>query len=226
MASRPFPAARQATHADLNPIVETITLAFADDPVWRPTLTRPGAGPQDMHSFWSIWVRGALRHSWVWLLDEAAAVSVWIPPGADELSAEQETEMTELARSTLGEEGLALLNVVFERFEAAHPQAQPHFYLSLLGTHPRWRGLGLGIGLLRANLQLQAQDDMAAYLESSNPANDARYMRVGFKPIVRFELPAGQRVAGMWRRPGSPEASSERGEARAAGSRSVERKGT
>ncbi len=29
------------------------------------------------------------------------------------------------------------------RFDAAHPRAEPHYYLSLLGTHPDHRGKGL-----------------------------------------------------------------------------------
>ena len=44
---------------------------------------------------------------------------------------------------------------------------------------------------------------LAAYLESTNPANDARYMRHGFEPYASVELDGGQLVTTMWR-PGRP----------------------
>lgn len=192
-------APRRATPADASAVVETLTLAFANDPVWRPTLTTADTDASAMRAFWDIWVRGAMRYPWVWLLDEDAAVSVWIPPGGTELSDDHDAELRELARHDLGDDGLTLLSDVFERFDHAHPRHADHYYLSLLGTHPRWRGQGLGIRLLQSNLEVIDSEGAPAYLESSNPANDARYQRVGFEPIVTFELPAGQRVTGMWR---------------------------
>jgi GNAT superfamily N-acetyltransferase len=204
-------APRRATPADASAVVETLTLAFANDPVWRPTLTSAETDASAMRAFWDIWVRGAMRYPWVWLLDEAAAVSVWIPPDGTELSDDQEAELMQLARHDLGDDGLALLSDVSERFEHAHPRHADHYYLSLLGTHPRWRGQGLGVGLLEANLGLIDADRAPAYLESSNPANDARYLGYGFESVVVFELPAGQRVSGMWREPAPRGAGSRSG---------------
>jgi len=41
---------------------------------------------------------------------------------------------------------------------------------------------------------------MPAYLESSNPDNDKRYERVGFRRVGEFATPDGSRkVATMWR---------------------------
>lgn len=175
---------------------------FAEDPVWRPSLTREGDDPAGMREFWDVWLRGAMRYPWVWLLDEAAAVSVWIPPGGAELSDEQNDEMNSLSISRLGAAGADNLWEVFSRFEHAHPGGEPHYYLSLLGTHPDWRGRGLGIALLQANLAEIDKEGVSSYLESSNPANDKRYQRVGYEPVVTFDLPAGQRVTGMWRQAG------------------------
>lgn len=40
----------------------------------------------------------------------------------------------------------------------------------------------------------------AAYLESSNPANDGRYARLGFEPVGQFSYPGdGPVVTTMWR---------------------------
>jgi GNAT superfamily N-acetyltransferase len=89
---------------------------------------------------------------------------------------------------------------LFERFEAAHPTEREHYYLSLLGTHPDRRGSGIGMALLAENLAAIDEQHMPAYLESSNPANDARYERVGFTAVGAFETPDGRRrVTTMWR---------------------------
>jgi GNAT superfamily N-acetyltransferase len=192
------PRPRRATAADLDAIVETLTLAFADDPVWRPTLTLPGDPPDGMADFWAIWVKGALRYPHVWMHDDAA-VSVWVPPGGTEVSDEQFEELRGLAQHRLGQSGTEALLEVFETFEHAHPQTEPHFYLSLLGTHPNWRGQGHGMRLLSSNLAHADKEGVPTYLESSNPANDRRYQRVGYRPVVSFELPGGQLVTGMWR---------------------------
>lgn len=197
-ASKP----RLATADDLEAIVETLTLAFADDPVWQPTLVRPTGSLEDVRPFWRIMVQGALRYPHVWMLDGAAAVAVWIPPGGTEMTESQLAEMIELAEERLGAAGRDYLRRVFDLFESAHPHAEPHYYLTLLGTHPDHRGHGLGMALLRENLARIDGEGMPAYLESSNPRNDARYQEVGFRPVVSFELPLdGATLTGMWRPP-------------------------
>jgi GNAT superfamily N-acetyltransferase len=85
------------------------------------------------------------------------------------------------------------------RFEAAEP-AEPHFYLRVLGTHPNHRGHGHGMHLLADTLALVDAEGMPAYLESTNPANDARYGSVGFEATGTFEgYTPGSVITTMWR---------------------------
>ena len=50
------------------------------------------------------------------------------------------------------------------------------------------------------NLELIDREGMASYLESTNPANIARYESVGFRQVGSFTLPAdGPTVDTMWR---------------------------
>jgi hypothetical protein len=55
------------------------------------------------------------------------------------------------------------------------------------------------MALLADNLERIDGQHIAAYLESSNPANDARYERVGFVRISQFATPGSPSVATMWR---------------------------
>ena len=55
------------------------------------------------------------------------------------------------------------------------------------------------MGLLAQSLTLIDALGMPAYLESSNPANDARYASVGFEPYTTITVPSGHRFTTMWR---------------------------
>ena len=116
------------------------------------------------------------------------------------MSDAQATAFDALAAARLGAHGAAYLSAVTATFDANHPHAQPHYYLSLLATHPDHRGKGVGMALLADNLARIDVLRMPAYLESSNPANDHRYQRLGFEPVGQFALPDdGPAVTPMWR---------------------------
>ena len=59
----------------------------------------------------------------------------------------------------------------------------------------------LDLNFVADNLELIDASGTAAYLESTNPANNARYERLGFTQIGEFSLPGddGPPVATMWR---------------------------
>jgi GNAT superfamily N-acetyltransferase len=191
---------RQAGTADIDRATETITLAFRDDPVWSVALARRDGRMDHHRPYWRFFVAAAVGQGGVWMLGDAAAVSVWIPPGGVELPPEQLAAIEEFYRAQLGPEESRQLDELFERFEANHPTTEPHAYLSLLATHPDHRGRGIGQGLLAANLHHWDELGVPTYLESTNPANDHRYERAGFRrvggfPAVRDRAP----ITTMWR---------------------------
>jgi GNAT superfamily N-acetyltransferase len=133
------------------------------------------------------------------MTDDGGAASLWIPPGQPELLAEDEARVEPLLRELVGSHADDVLTLL-DRFEANHPRQPPHYFLSLLGTHPDHRGNGKGMRLLAANLTRIDELGMPAYLESSNRANDHRYERLGFTQIGEFEAPSGGPTVGcMWR---------------------------
>jgi GNAT superfamily N-acetyltransferase len=73
-------------------------------------------------------------------------------------------------------------------------------YLSLLATHPDHRGQGIGQRLLAENLAEFDAVGLPAYLESTNPANDHRYERAGFRTLGGFRAVIDDAaVSTMWR---------------------------
>ena len=190
-------AARVATDSDLEGVTKTLWLAFRDDPLWSWAFPER----EKLEPWWHFMIESALRYPWVWVADEYSAASVWIPPGETELTAEEEERVEPVLEDLVGHRASAVMELL-ERFEESHPRDRPHYYLSLLGTHPDRRGQGLGMALLADNLARIDEEGVPAYLESSNPDNDRRYKRLGFTRTGEFSTPDGRhRVATMWREP-------------------------
>jgi GNAT superfamily N-acetyltransferase len=188
-------AKRVAGASDLAGVAQTIEAAFREDPLWSWAI--PDASR--MNDWWRFLVGSALRYPFVFVAGDYAAASVWIPPGGSELTEHEEELLGPLLEELAGAHAPAVMDL-FERFEAAHPRDRPHYYLSLLGTHPEHRGQGLGMALLAENLASIDKEGMPAYLESSNPENVSRYERLGFAQIGEFSTSdASRTVATMWR---------------------------
>jgi GNAT superfamily N-acetyltransferase len=191
---------RPATPNDVGEVTETLTLAFLHDPVWSVALARSDGSMHHHAAFWQLYVEGALRHSTVFMAEGGAAVSVWIPPGETELSTAGEEAIEGLVRSTLEPAGQSAMFELWERFAANHPRDEPHAYLSLLATHPDHRGRGLGQRLLAEALMGWDAAGVPAYLESTNPVNDHRYERAGFRRIGGFRAVLDDApISTMWR---------------------------
>jgi GNAT superfamily N-acetyltransferase len=192
---------KPATPDDIDPVTATLTLAFVQDPVWGVALGRPDGSTDHHAAFWRLYVEGALRYSTVFMTENASAVSVWIPPGGTELSNAGEEALERLVKATLEPSAAAALHELWQRFNSNHPRGEPHAYLSLLATHPDHRGRGVGQRLLAADLARWDADDVPAYLESTNPANDHRYERAGFGRIGGFRAVLDDApISTMWRR--------------------------
>jgi GNAT superfamily N-acetyltransferase len=198
---------RVATERDLDAVTGLLTAAFAGDPVWGWAFPSRA----DLETWWRFNIRSALRFPWVWILGDFAAVSMWIPPGESELTAGEEAQVEPMIEDLVGSRAPQVIELL-GRFESSHPAEPPHYYLSLLGTDPAHRGHGHGMALLEQNLATIDAEGMPAYLESSNPANDPRYERLGFRRVGEFTRPDGQlTVATMWRDPrGTAERKPER----------------
>jgi GNAT superfamily N-acetyltransferase len=180
-------------------VTKTISLAFHDDPAWSWMFADPVRRQEQYGVFMELLVAGALRYRWVLMTDAFEAVSVWIPPGGTEIAEEDEARVEPLLEELVGTHAGAVIELL-DRFEAAHPQDEPHYYLSLLATNPAQAGRGLGMALLAENLTRIDQERMPAYLESTNPANNHRYQRHGFEKIGQFYPPGGDTpVTTMWR---------------------------
>ncbi|MEU9131012.1 GNAT family N-acetyltransferase [Kitasatospora sp. NPDC048540] len=194
---QPGPA-RVAGPADLGAAVETLTTAFFDDPLWGPAFPEVLRRAEQAAAMWRVYLTSAQRYPWTLVTPGVEAVSVWIPPGGTELTPEEEDGLEGLLTERAGPVVARSIMEIGAQLEEAHP-AEPHFYLTLLGTHTAHRGRGLGMGLLAQGLEQVDALGAPAYLESSNPANLGRYESVGFTARGRITTATGHVVTTMWR---------------------------
>ena len=188
---------RIATEDDVDGVTATLTAAFEADPIWSWAFP----GGKGIEAWWRFFVTSALRYPGMRIAGDYAAVSIWIPPGGVELTAAEEEAIEPMLLDLIGPRAAEVIELL-ERFEASHPVERPHYYLSMLGTHPDRRGEGIGMALLADGLELIDAEGMPAYLESSNAVNDPRYERLGFSRIGSFTRPDGRAsVSTMWREP-------------------------
>ena len=203
MTSAPGPApapvpVRQATLADVDAITAAFTTAFFHDPVWGPVFPDEHRRARQASAMWRAYAVSALRYPWTFVTPQAEAAAIWIPPGGTELTAGEARGLGELIEKAAGLQAAASARDIEARFAAALP-AGPFFHLTILATHASHRGRGLGMGLLAGTLTRIDALGAAAYLESTNPANNRRYHSAGFAPHAEITMPAGHVVTTMWR---------------------------
>jgi ribosomal protein S18 acetylase RimI-like enzyme len=168
--------------------------------VWGPALARPDGSAAHRIRFWQRFVDGAVPHGMVHIADGDTAIALWIPPGEEEMTEAMVDELRDIVTTELPAASHEAMFALWDRFDEAHDQDEPHAYLSLLATHPDHRGRGIAQALVRENLADLDRRGIPAYLESTNPANDHRYERLGFAKVGAFEgFAPGTVVSTMWR---------------------------
>jgi GNAT superfamily N-acetyltransferase len=182
-------------------IVDVLVGSFHEDPVWSWAFPDPERRPVQYAAWWGFLVDAAFPYGWIWVTPGVEAAAVWIPPSLPEIPPEKQAGVQPLMGGLLGPDRSGPVIEALRRFDDALPR-EPHYHLTLLGTHPSQRGRGFGMRLLEANLRLIDDEGKPAYLESTNPVNLARYERRGFLAMGAFDLPeGGPTVTTMWRPP-------------------------
>src|ERR1700761_943167 len=194
---------RVATVEDMDAVGEVLARAFEHDPLWGWAFEDASRERKlaSLGAVFGFFCGAALELGWVRVTDGVEAVALWIPPGSPEMTPADEERLPGVIAAACGPESASRVKELLDAFERNHPHEPPHFYLSLLATHPDHAGQGHGVGLVAACLaEIDAGDPAApAFLESSNPRNLARYERLGFRPIRDVELVAGLGGTQMWR---------------------------
>jgi GNAT superfamily N-acetyltransferase len=193
---------RRATADDLDAIVATLVDSHLDY-VWErwalPGLNRRERLATLVRRDFELL---GLPHREVWVLEDAAAVAMWIP--AVDRSVPSRAALAEVARcvEVVVGDHLPAVEAVESVLRERRP-SEPHWFLATMGTRPERQRQGLGTAVLAPVLEELDRIGVPACLETSSTGNVAFYSTLGFEPVAHLDqLPAdapGTWV--MWRAP-------------------------
>jgi ribosomal protein S18 acetylase RimI-like enzyme len=191
---------RVATQADEHAAMQTILLAFNNDPAVRWTWPDPVDFFENFPRFASAFAGKAFTHGSAWCVDDAAmgllGVTLWLPPGVEP----DEAAVDQSLRACLSPARQDEVFGVLEQMGAYHP-AEPHWYLPLLGVDPFRQGQGHGAALMKHATRVFDQAGQVAYLESTNPKSVGLYERHGFELLGRIQEGSSPPIFPMVRAP-------------------------
>ena len=155
---------------------------------------------QLVQPMFELYVGAYLPHGETYLTADGNGAAVWLPPGAELLTAEQEEPFGEALADLIGPDVDRLFQLA-ETFAEHHPD-EPLYYCQFLATVPAFQGRGIGSAFLRDMLQRADAEGMPAYHEATTPRNRALYERHGYVNQGEFTLPdGGPTLWRMWRDP-------------------------
>jgi GNAT superfamily N-acetyltransferase len=177
-------------------IFGVLTVAFAADPAARWLFPEAEQFLRHFPAFARALGGAALTHGTAFTTRDYAAVTLWLAPdvGPDEEA------LDNLIEENVAPEKKADMAAVIEQMVRYHP-TEPHWYLPFIGVEPGRQNNGLGAALLQAQLATCDAAGLPAYLESSNPKNQALYERHGFEAIAQIKVGECPPIVPMFRRP-------------------------
>jgi ribosomal protein S18 acetylase RimI-like enzyme len=190
------PTLRTISAADEGPATQTIVLAFAADPVARWTWRQSDQYLAGMPRLIEALAGNAFKHGGADCTEGYTGAALWLPPGVYP----DEDKIEEVVRSTVALSDRADVAATFSQMAKYHPD-EPHWYLPMIGVDPAYQGRGHGDALMRRALERCDRDQVAAYLESTNPRNISLYVRHGFEALGTIQAGSSPTLVPMLRRP-------------------------
>jgi GNAT superfamily N-acetyltransferase len=198
------PRVRPPTKRDVRVLAGVLARAFYHDPVMTWMVPRDDVREKVSSRAFATFARHHFLSrggSEVASRDDViGGAALWDPPGLRKSSRAEELRMLPGLMWAMRSRAAAMRELM-ELMEKEHPE-DPHWYLMLIGTDSNVRGAGFGQALMRSRLDRCDAEGCPAYLENSNPANEAYYLRFGFETTGEIQLPdGGPKMWPMWREP-------------------------
>jgi ribosomal protein S18 acetylase RimI-like enzyme len=181
---------------DQSRLITAMSLAFSTDPAVRWMYPAPETYLEYFPQFVSAFGGRAFESGTAHFIGDVQAVALWLPP---DIQPDEEALMN-LFQRTVPEQNQQALFSMFEQMGDYHPH-EPHWYLPLIGVDPIQQRKGYGSMLLEHALKVCDEEQMPAYLESSNPENIPLYQRHGFEVLGIIQAGTSPPVTPMLRHP-------------------------
>jgi ribosomal protein S18 acetylase RimI-like enzyme len=167
--------------ADVDLLGRSLAVAYETNPLVRWMFADDLSSPR-LISLFSALVGLGVRQGQVYRTRHGDGAAIWFPPVESTCRPDPAGGTSEWSsRRRAAAPGV---------LAAARPP-EAHIYLDAVGVVPAQRRRGVASELLAPVLARCDRDDIAAYLENSDPANIAFYARNGFEEIGPLPMPVG-----------------------------------
>ena len=195
-----LPLIRDGQSTDLELLAGIFSDSFAKDPIMNWVIPMPSLYPD----FFKLINDGLyLPRGITHLEDQGRGAGLWLPPD-QKFEMPLRFSLATMVVKLIAHKGLAPIGRLRQQgdyFARFHP-GEPHYYLQFLGARQQNQGQGVGSSLLKQGTRICDEEQVPAYLESSNRLNVPLYRRHGFEVTHEGKIPGGgPTVWFMWREP-------------------------
>jgi GNAT superfamily N-acetyltransferase len=197
------PLIRAVRAGDVSALAASQARAFYDDPLQIWALPDESTRLDVLTRLFALMIRVvSVPLGEAYTDDSCSVAALWAPPGRWLIEQEMAVQLEPMA--VIVGDRLPWMRRCWETITRVHP-ADPHFYLSGLGTDPPRQNQGLGSAALAPVLARCDEHGIPAYLESTKERNVAFYEHHGFEVTGNVVVaPDGPKLWTMWRDPTFP----------------------
>jgi GNAT superfamily N-acetyltransferase len=196
------PEARRIRHRERDAALATVVEAFRTDPQVRWYFPDDASYDVAARRFFGVLLDTRVDGGEVWVVDDAAAVAMWVPPGGNLLGPEVVASRYAEVVAGLPDPAPQRIAETDEIVDALLPQG-PHWYLGVLACRPGLQKRGLAGAAVAPVLDAADRAGAPVALETSTLGNVDFYIRRGFAVLAsrRAGGPSGPTIRVMRREP-------------------------
>jgi len=194
-----MPEVRLMTEADLSVAARALSNAFMKDPLQNYTFPDDEERIAKSPAHFSAALRCGLLFGEVYMAENGEGASIWLKPGATEITPERaEASGFTALPAEIGEKAFERFFSVIGFGEQYHKMdvPGPHWYTMVVGVDPAFQGQGLGRALLQPVIDKAKAEGVPVYLETAQPANVSFYKKIGFDLLRELKEPTSG--LGFW----------------------------
>lgn len=190
---------QDVTRDDIEPLSRLLAEVFQEDPFHSWIFPNVSIRMRRQRRFFALSLRRRMGLDVMYTTPDHRGVCAWSGPNTPRSNILHALWFKLLFGLNIGPRAPLLLPGV--RRLISHQPKYPHWYLSLLATHPEHRRQGLGTTLLQPILSQCDTEGIPAYLEATSEISVAFYKHIGFVVVQEIKLPFGPTLWPMLRKP-------------------------
>ena len=178
-----FANIREAYEDEIHEISKLLSVAYYDDIFFKWCVPDDKERLNVVKEYYEVYLksRGCISHVALNENDKIIGATVWLPHDADE------SIYTEIER--VAQKDAPQFASVAEKSHKNEPKGIPFYQLVGFGVVKSMQGFGVGIELLKHNLNIQDKAGIDTYLEASTPfTGGGVYGKFGYKPYGDFPM--------------------------------------